>query len=353
MSEQHPSPEQALEIVAGALREAAAQVAALERQLDEREQHAEAARHRLEAELDAARRRVEELDAELEETLTQLRRADEQVAGKQHECRQLEERLALDSERMQDLRDAVARLQLREKWAQRRRGLVSRLIGELRQRQRANLALKSGLDALRQFKNKAEEDRRALLEKYRHLQASVHRDDHVDAPPSGPGAMDTHRVVEGDAMSHSGLHRRLQAQGALIESMERDIQRVAALKRELTERERRIHDLEQQLEVKQKLIGTLEDDLQNTMRNRRLDPRKLPPQAAASEPAPAPSPSPGSPESKVGAALDAMERPRPAKQDTGTVRVRALTSELRPDAPGAAPAAGTPAAHALLRRSGE
>jgi chromosome segregation ATPase len=327
MNEQHPSPEQALEIVADALRGTGERVAALEQQLEERAQSAEASRHRFEAELDAAHRRVGEVEAELEETRTQLRRADEQVAGKQHECRQLEERLALDSERMQDLRDAVAHLQVRDKWARRRRGLVRRLIAELRQRQRANLALKTGLDALRQFKNKAEEDRRALLEKYRRLQASVHHDDDAAVEADSRGA-DTHRVVEREDLSHSGMHRRLQAQSELIESMERDIQRVGALKRELGERERRIAELEKELALKQTVIGTLEADIESTMRNRRLDLRK---------------PTPPPPEA------------RPGKEDTGTVRLRALPPERLPETGDEAAAAdrGSTAVHALLRRGGD
>lgn len=334
MSEQHPSPEQALEIVASALRTAGERVISLEQALAQREQGAEANRHRLEAELDAARRRVTEVEAELEETHTQLRRADEQVAARQHECRQLQERLELDAERMRELRETLSRLKIHHSWSRRRRDLVRRLIAEMRQRQRANLALKTGLDALRQFKQKAEEDRRALLEKYRRLQASVHQEDHDPAASAAHGP-DTHRVIEGDGETHSGLHRRLQVQSELIESMERDIQRVGALKRELADRERRIEALEKELEIKRKLIGTLEEDLQSTMRNRRLDLRSVP--AAADQPAgeARPAPAAASGGDTLGAALDAMERPRPPKQDTGTVRLRALSEESPPQTPGA------------------
>ena len=344
MSEKSATVEQALETLARTLRESAERIAALENELARtRTEAAEVAslREALKARddrLTEQTERCQSLGQELEETLTQLRRADEKFAARDLDHARLEERHLLDTERLESLRAEMAGLQLRARWAHRRRRLAGKLVAELRQRQRANLSLKNGIDALRQFKNKAEEEHRALLERYRRLQESMRRGD--DEPPKPPVPHETHRVVEADGMSPSGLHRRLLAQGELIESMERDIQRVAALKRDLMDREQRVHklaarvqELEQELELKQTLIATLEDDLNNTMRSRRIDPRLLagdvadPDATFAAEQAH----SEGAPsrEATLAAGLSALEERRPQKRDTGTVKLRVL-----PEAPG-------------------
>ncbi|MCC5870136.1 MAG: hypothetical protein JJU27_16670 [Gammaproteobacteria bacterium] len=237
----------------------------------------------LNARYSALTERASKAEAELEETQTMLRKADESGARSDHERRQLEEQLALDTERMHDLRDEVARLSLRARWAVRRRALVRRLIGEVRARQRANLALKNGIDAMRQYKHAAEQQQHKLLDKYRRLKArmeSEHGETGSVAVP--PTAGNTHQLVEVGEPSSSGLHRRLQAQTELIEAMERDIERVGSLKRELAARDRRmseleatISDLRKELELKQALIGTLEVDLHSTMRGKRVDPRLI------------------------------------------------------------------------------
>ncbi|MCC5862139.1 MAG: hypothetical protein JJT93_09550 [Gammaproteobacteria bacterium] len=339
MSEKSATVEQALETLARTLRESAERIAALEEELAQTKTAAAevtALREALQtrdARLTEQTERCKSLGQELEDTLTQLRRADEKLAARDLDCARLEERHLLDNERLESLRAEMSGLRLRARWANRRRRLAGKLVAELRQRQRANLSLKNGIDALRQFKNKAEEEHRALLERYRRLQESMRRGDEEPAKPAVPH--DTHRVVDADDISPSGLHRRLLAQGELIESMERDIQRVAALKRDLMEREQRVGELdarvqtlEQELELKQSLIATLEDDLNNTMRSRRIDPRLLsdegvdPDATFAAEHGH--SEDQASRQATLTAGLSALEAPRPQKRDTGTVKLRVL-----------------------------
>lgn len=327
--------------------------------------------------------RASQAEAELEETRAMLRQADESGARSDHERRQLEEQLALDTERMHDLRDEVARLSLRARWALRRRGLIRRLIGEVRGRQRANLALKNGLDAMRQYKHTAEQQQHKLLDKYRRLQARMESEHgetggiSVAAAPSSP-----HQLVEVGEPSSSGVHRRLRAQTELIESMERDIERVGSLKRELAARDRRmtelegtINELRKELELKQTLIGTLEIDLHSTMRGKRVDPRlieaagreiqadadaaqsaaesradnttaKSPDAAQQSNAEPSdaapgvqPSEPPAQPSvpdytpagARLRAGLQALEATRPSKVGTGTMRLRTLSEPASDD----------------------
>lgn len=335
-----PTPaEQALDILARTLRESAERIAALEAELSQSRAEAAAAaalRDTLqtrEQALEERTARCQTLEQELEDSLTQLRRADEKLAARDLECGRLEERHLLDTERLDSLRAEMAGLQLRARWARRRRRLAGKLVAELRQRQRANLALKSGIDTLRQSRHKAEEEHRALQERYRRLQESMRRDDDP-APPPVPH--ETHRVVEGEdeRLSPSGLHRRLMAQSELIESMERDIQRVAALKRDLADREHRIETLEQELAAKQSLITSLEDDLNNTMRSRRIDPRLL--AGGAEDPDAtfaAEHDRPGEArQQSLAAGLAALEESRPRKQDTGTVKLRVLSETGLQDA---------------------
>jgi chromosome segregation ATPase len=294
----------------------------------------------LRGECAAAKARLSQSAAELEEHVTQLRKADENLARTDNERRRLEEQVELDSERLHDLRDQVKGLRISAAWATRRRQLIRRLVGEIRQRQRANIALKNGVDALRQNKQKAEQHQHMLLEQYHRLKASMHPRGEADTRQRTPA--EAHQLVASDAVSSSGLHRRLRAQDELIESMERDIERVGAMKRELTERDKRLSEAEariaalhKELALKQALLGTLEDDLQSAMRGRRIDTRLL--TTAASDNSNTAAPPAAAEPTRT---LRTVDTSRPGKQDSGTVKLRRLTEEPQQDTAPLRPTAG-------------
>ncbi len=264
--------------------------------------------------------------AELERIETQLRRADEAAARLLTDKETLEERVALAEQRNEDQALEIEQLTLRARRADRRRTLIGRLIGELRQRQRANLALKSALDALRTHKHKVAMEQQKLLEKYRRLQARLAELENGEVVEDYVNTGMVHAMANPAPIDDSTLEQRLRAQAVLIETLERDLDRLQKLRREVDQRDRelaardqRISELCERLERRQELIDELTRDLESTRRGRRDAPAST--DATASRPV----------GDAVSQALAAMDTARTQRQDTGTIRLRALPASAEGD----------------------
>jgi chromosome segregation ATPase len=142
--------------------------------------------------------------------------------------------------------------------------LIASLLAALRAKNKANSALKAGLDGLRRFKAVAEANEHKLLARVDKLKvdAAEARDrlrSQQGTPANAEQLKDAHAKI-------ATMEERLSAQAEIVQTLEEELKTAKALHLSTSSHAGRIEQLEQQLAAKNEAIGKLEADADEQQR---------------------------------------------------------------------------------------
>jgi chromosome segregation ATPase len=144
--------------------------------------------------------------------------------------------------------------------------LINALLGALRTKMKANVALKAGLDGLRTYKAAAEGNQQKLLQRIDSLKAEIKEaEETIERYQGSTNAKE--QLVESQSQSVA-LEERLNTQAELIQSLEADLKAARAMQKTGDEKTQEIERLHKELETKNQAIEKLQAD--DDERERRL-----------------------------------------------------------------------------------
>ncbi|MBN1237259.1 MAG: hypothetical protein JXB36_02095 [Gammaproteobacteria bacterium] len=263
----------------------ATEAEAANRALRERAESTEAALERVNArlaELDEESRSAREQIAGLEqELLEEKERTDNlsEIANERRELiAQLEDRLAEAEERYEEAKWRLGKAEHFELLVRRRKKLIKAMIERIRSKDKANTALKAGLDGLRTYKATAAAQQHKLLTRIDALTAKVDELEETlarerAAPPPPPPAPEPSAEAVDAAARAVELERRIDAQVEIIETLESELKAAKAQvqagsdrQSEIDARDAELAQLKRELESKSDIISRLQEDADEQQR---------------------------------------------------------------------------------------
>ena len=241
---------------------ARAEVSDRDRALAERDQRiSELAEARRLAEEE--KRTIREQVAGLEDELKEEKECTVDLSQIANERREqitlLSEKLDEALERLEEAKWKLERAGRFERLVTKRRKLIDSLLETIRTKQKANTALKAGLDGLRKFKAKSEQQQQKLLLRIEELTAEVkNAHEKHGSKAGGKEAGEKLRKAEDNVTS---LQTRLEAQAKLIETLEKDLANARASRQSAENQAREIAELKATLEKKDSTMERLKADL--------------------------------------------------------------------------------------------
>ena len=217
-----------------------------------------AARRQL-ADNDDEKRSIREQIAGLEDELKEEKECTvnlSQLANERHEqITVLSEKLDEALERFAEAKWKLERAGVFERLVAKRRTLIASLLETIRSKQKSNTALKAGIDGLRKFKAKSEQQQQKLLVRIEDLTAEI-KDIHERN--SGKETGERLRKAEDNVTS---LETRLEAQAKLIETLESDLSSARASRQAAENHSRELAEIRATVEKKDATIELLKADL--------------------------------------------------------------------------------------------
>lgn len=241
---------------------ARAEVSARERSIAERDQRISElaeARRIAEEEKRTIREQVAGLEDELKEEKECTVNLSQIANERREEITQLSEKLDEALERYEEAKWKLERAGLFERLVTKRRKLIGSLFETIRVKQKANTALKAGLDGLRKFKAKSEQQQQKLLVRIEELTAEVK--DAREKNGGKAGGKDAGEKLRKAEENVTSLETRLEAQTKLIETLEKDLANARASRQSTENQAREIGELKSALEKKDASIERLKADL--------------------------------------------------------------------------------------------
>jgi hypothetical protein len=153
-----------------------------------------------------------------------------------------------------------------QRLAQKRRKLVGALIQSIRNRYKANTALKAGLDSLRTYKAAAEQNQQKLLKRIDKLTRQLRETEEALKHQQSAAASQAAQVQAEAGGRQAELEQRLNAQIEVIQSLEAELKTAKAAKRVQDDKSGMIEQLRGELEIKNQLIQKLEADADEQQR---------------------------------------------------------------------------------------
>jgi chromosome segregation ATPase len=249
--------------LADALARADDSAAHLARARDEVRELAEQ-RVQLERQRDEISEQVAGLEVELKEEKENAENLGEIANERRELMTKLQEKVEEAEERYEEAKYRLGKAAYFEKIVKRRKGLIGKLLAALRQKQKANTALKAGLDGLRTYKAGAEMNQQKLLQRIDALKQELQEAEETISRHHGS----TH-AKEQLATSETkvtSLESRLNAQAEVIQSLETDLKAARAMAKSGDEKNHEIERLHKELEIKSKAIAQLEADADDQQR---------------------------------------------------------------------------------------
>lgn len=249
------------------VRELEQKVNALEQLVAHKEQAlstAQTSQGELERELKDARDRIADLEDELKEEKECTENLSEIANERRETMIQLEEKLEEAEERYEEVKWRLGKAQHFERLVRRRKGLIASLIETVRAKNKANVALKAGLDGLRRYKATAEASQHKLLARMDGLKTELAQArDELKTRQTDPAEGAT---IDQARAKIAELEERLNMQAELIQSLEGDLQTAKTVQLSVDDQSARIEELEQTLAAKDEAIGKLEADADEQQR---------------------------------------------------------------------------------------
>lgn len=182
-----------------------------------------------------------------------------QIANERREqITQLSEKLDEALERLAEAKWKLERAGRFERLVTKRRKLIDKLLEAIRAKQKSNVALKAGIDGLRKFKAKSEQQQQKQLVQIEELTAEIKETEERQAGKASKDAAEKLRKSEESIRS---LETRLEAQAKLIETLESDLSSARASRHATESQSRELGETRAALEKKDATIARLEADL--------------------------------------------------------------------------------------------
>jgi chromosome segregation ATPase len=247
----------------------ASELAEKDRALAERDQRISAlteAACQADEEQQAIRDRIASLEQDLREERECTVNLSEIANERREQITELSEKLDEAQERYEEAKWHLERAARFERLVIKRRKLIDSLIAALRAKQKANVALKAGLDGLRRYKAKSEQQEQKLLVRIEELSGKLRDAD--EQLMSQNQSSRTEEKLRKATETISSLEGHLDEQAKLIEKREGDL-RAAKIARETAERQAsELAELTTMREKDQSLIEALQlqvDSLQSEL----------------------------------------------------------------------------------------
>lgn len=231
-----------------------------------REEIRELAEHRaqLERQRDEVGEQVAGLEVELKEEKENAENLGEIANERREHMTKLQEKVDEAEERYEEAKYRLGKAAHFERLVKRRKGLIGKLLEAFRQKQKANTALKAGLDGLRTFKAGAEMNQQKLLQRIDALKQNLQEAQETIARHHG--STNTKEQLVTSETKVDSLEARLNAQAEVIETLEADLKTARAIVRTSDEKNHEIERLHKELEIKNKALAQLEADSDDQQR---------------------------------------------------------------------------------------
>jgi len=221
-------------------------------------------RAQLERQRDEVAEQVAGLEVELKDEKENAENLGEIANERREHITKLQEKVDEAEERYEEAKYRLGKAAHFERLVRRRKGLVGKLLEALRHKQKANTALKAGLDGLRTFKAGAEMNQQKLLQRIDALKQSVQEAQETIARHHG--STNAKEQLATSATTVTSLEARLNAQAEVITTLEADLKTARAMARTSDEKNHEIERLHKELEIKNKALTQLEADSDDQQR---------------------------------------------------------------------------------------
>ena len=180
----------------------------------------------LERQRDEVGTQVAGLESELKEEKENAENLGEIANERRELLTKLQEKVEEAEERYEEAKYRLTKAAHFERLVKRRKGLVTKLLNALRQKQKANTALKAGVDGLRTYKAGAEMNQQKLLQRIDALKVEIKEAEETISRHHGTtNAKDQLATSETKVTS---LEQRLNAQAEVIQTLESDLKAARA-----------------------------------------------------------------------------------------------------------------------------
>lgn len=214
--------------------------------------------------MDAAREQIAGLEVELKEEREHAESLGELANERREHMTKLQEQVEEAEERFADANWRLGKALYFERIVNRRKGLIQKLLGALRAKMKANVALKAGLDGLRTFKQAAEMNQHKLLQRIDSLKADLKEAE--ETVKRHQGATAAKEELTGAVARATALEERLNTQAELIQSLEADLKTARLTQKAGSEQNDDIARLTKELEAKNQVISQLQADTDDQQR---------------------------------------------------------------------------------------
>jgi chromosome segregation ATPase len=177
---------------------------------------------------------------------------------------QVQEKVEETDERYKEAQWKLGKAQHFERLMRRRNGLIESLIGTVRAKNKANSALKAGLDGLRNFKAASEANHMKLLGRIEELQSELNQaEDTIDKQQ---GETFLNGELQAAHAKVKDLEARLNTQVEVIETLENDLKVTKAAHQARDHATTELEELRKELATKNAHIAKLESDADDQQR---------------------------------------------------------------------------------------
>ena len=217
-----------------------------------------------EEEKHAARDQIAGLEEELKEEKECTVNLSEIANERREQITILSEKLDEAQERFEEAKWRLERAGRFERLVTKRRVLIDSLIEGHRAKHKSNAALKAGLDGLRKFKAKSEQQQQKLLVRIDELASEL-----KEAEARLANRESSKKALEKLKKSQdtvSSLEDRLKAQVEIIENLESDLNAAKATRQTTENQNKELAELKTMLEARNQTIVKLEADLDEQQR---------------------------------------------------------------------------------------
>ena len=221
-------------------------------------------RTQLERQRDEVGEQMAGLEAELKEEKENAENLGEIANERREHMTKLQEKVEEAEERYEEAKYRLGKAAHFERLVKRRKGLIGKLLAALRQKQKANTALKAGLDGLRTYKAGAEMNQQKLLQRIDALKQEIQEAE--EAISRHHGSTNAREQLATSDAKVTSLESRLNAQAEVIQTLENDLKAARAMAKSGDEKNHEIERLHKELELKTKAFAQLEADADEQQR---------------------------------------------------------------------------------------
>ena len=214
------------------------------------------AQRQAEEEKRAIRDQIAGLEEELKEEKECTVNLSEIANERREQITELSEKLDEALERYEEAKWHLERASRFERLLAKRRKLIDQLIAGHRAKQKSNTALKAGLDGLRKFKAKSEQQQQKMLLRIEELSSDLKEAEERLA--NRQGAKDTNDKLRRAEEAVSTLEERLKAQVELIDNLESELSAAKAARQTAENQNKEISELKALVQQRNETIVKLE-----------------------------------------------------------------------------------------------